>query len=117
MAEKKRIRIRCPACNAEPDVAIDQVVLTWPEDAYAFRCPACGDGVTKDAPPGIRELLKRNGVVTVGAPPEHPEKDWKRAADAGPPLTLDDMIDFHRDIDVEIDRLLAGGLNERGRFW
>ncbi len=101
---KKYVRVSCPTCGEEPEVPADQVVLTWPEDSYAFRCPACGNGITKDTTPTIIKLLKRQGVQTVGAPPERPEVIPD--ADA-PPVTADDIIDFHEGFDAALAELFA----------
>lgn len=62
------------------------------EGTYSFVCPSCEDLVEKPADRKIVGLLKSVGVDVAerGAPalPLEAQPD-------GPPLTLDDVIDFH----------------------
>jgi len=58
---------------------------------YTFDCPRCGDVVARDASPRILALLVTAGV--------HAEV-WYQPAEIlerpdGPPLTADDLLDFH----------------------
>lgn len=59
---------------------------------YVFRCPACQMSVVKPAEPRIVDLLVASGVRI-----EH----WDLPGELfeprhGPPITHDDLIDFHR---------------------
>lgn len=75
--------------------------------SYVFRCPTCQMSVVKPAEPRIVDMLVASGVelVTWDLPAElfevHP----------GPPITHDDLIDFHRILqdDSWFDSLLAQG--------
>jgi hypothetical protein len=66
--------------------------------SYRFICPTCGDSIVKDADKKIVGLLLTAGV------------DWEAEGDDGSrhpelfdldaaPLTLDDLIDFHRELE------------------
>ncbi len=63
------------------------------EGTYSFACPGCEEVVQKPADRKIVELLRTAGVETavaggtVGRP--------SRSREEPPPLTLDDLIDFH----------------------
>lgn len=98
------IKANCPTCgevslspddvalHADPDVDLDV------EPFYAFDCPACSLTVRKAADEHVVRLLRSAGVA------------WAtRALPAGPPLTLDDVIDFHALLasDDWFDKLLA----------
>lgn len=100
-----RIRANCPACG-EVDLRPDDVVLRIvraPDglvadgSEYRFLCPSCTDEVAKPADERIAQLLATGGVhIDEAAPvlPSHPESP----AD-GPPLTLDDLLDLHLDLE------------------
>jgi len=58
---------------------------------YSFRCPLCQSVVTKHAEPHIVELLVSSGVRwSSWRPPA--ELEERRG---GPPISYDDLIDFH----------------------
>lgn len=84
------IRARCPRCE-EVEVPAASIVLNVPagavEGTYSFTCPGCRARVEKPADRRVVLLLRSAGVEE-GTDPfeEHLE---------GPPLTLDDLIDFH----------------------
>jgi predicted RNA-binding Zn-ribbon protein involved in translation (DUF1610 family) len=106
-----RIRASCPECG-EVDLQPDAVTLLLVRaadgeigdgSAYRFLCPDCSATVTKPADGRIAQLLATGGVPIeeVASPvalataqrdarPPHPE-----APPAGPPLTLDDLLDLH----------------------
>jgi hypothetical protein len=59
--------------------------------AYTFSCTECGAGVSHEANQGVCDLLVSAGVQRV---------EWRwpdELADrgSGPPLTTDDLLDFH----------------------
>ena len=96
------IRTRCPSCRHDVDFRAEQcALLDGPDDepvAYAFVCPRCGEPVVRPADRRTTALLVRGGASREGAAeaarmphPEHPA--------SGPPLTVDDLIDFHRLLD------------------
>jgi len=62
---------------------------------YTFVCPSCGDFIVKAADKKIVGLLLGAGVVWADDGPKHPELFDVNA----PPFTLDDVIDFHRQLE------------------
>jgi hypothetical protein len=111
--EMTTIRTTCPRCG-EVDMGPEAILLSVRENgregSYRFRCPSCADRVEKRADRKIVALLVSAGVdiergeggqleteeaaslfdhETVEGP-ANPE-----LAPAGPPLTVDDMIEFH----------------------
>jgi predicted RNA-binding Zn-ribbon protein involved in translation (DUF1610 family) len=99
------IRTACPACG-EVDVSAEAVLLHVLqgsfEGIYSFICPACREDVEKRANRKIIALLVSAGVG-IEDRSGHPsstrfgetESDPRGRIPAGPPLTLDDLIDFH----------------------
>lgn len=88
------IKATCPEC-AEVELTADDILLRiGPNQAvntYGFTCPACGDFVEKPADERVVRLLLSGGVVPVPlhVPAEALEPRF------GPPITYDDIIDFH----------------------
>lgn len=73
--------------------------------SYVFRCPECRMSVAKPAERHVVDLLVSSGVNLV---------EWSLPAEMfelhlGEPITHDDLIDFHRQLqdDAWIDRLVA----------
>ena len=103
------IRATCPQCGdvelGPGDLSVRDLgdLPGW----YTFSCPACDDAVLKTASPRVVALLTRAGVRLVpDAPAELDE------AHDGPPITHDDLLDFHRLIldgrwEHEVQRLSA----------
>ena len=73
------------------------------EGSYRFTCPGCADDVEKRADRKIVALL-----VSAGVDIAQPDRDASQAAmlfddadaersdpDAGPPFSIDDVIEFH----------------------
>ncbi len=89
------LRTSCPACG-DVDLPADQVAMTYDLAQFVFQCPSCHIGVTKKTDARIIVLLRKAGVVVLGAPP----------AVRPPPITLDDLIDFGLHFDAEIAALL-----------
>lgn len=93
------VRSRCPSCRQEITFTIGQcALLPGPSGrpvAYGYNCPACGDTIVRSADPQAISMLIAGGASVRGvpeqnAPPLHPESPRP-----GPPLTADDLIDFH----------------------
>lgn len=85
------IRLACPRCG-EVELGIRDVRLELQRalpggTTYHFGCPACGTKVIRAATPRILLVLKAHGVVA-DAPDAPPDAQ-------APPLTLDDLLDFH----------------------
>ena len=95
MDEMTTIRATCPDCG-EVEMEAQAITLsvreTDGEGSYSFTCPSCSNLVEKPADRKVVMLLLSAGVdvdrLTVAASDleAHPE---------GPPLTADDLIDFH----------------------
>lgn len=74
------------------DVILLTVEPSSGEGTYSFVCPSCEDLVEKPADQKIVSLLRSVGVdVAEGAAPSAELE----SRPAGPPFTLDDVIDFH----------------------
>ena len=88
------IRSNCPRCGPV-DMDPEKVRLYRRElrSEYTFVCPVCGDFVVKGADARIIGLLSGAGVKDAS---KHPEDIPKPDA---PPLTIDDLIDFHFEIE------------------
>jgi len=63
---------------------------------YTFVCPSCGDFVVKPADVKIIGLLSGAGVKDGLDGSKRPEEILNPDA---PPLTIDDLIDFHRELE------------------
>ena len=100
-----RIRATGPLCG-EVDLRPHDIELEIVRDVldeigdgscYRFSCPTCTETVTKPADDRIAHLLTTGGVPIREAFAEpHPE-----APPAGAPLTLDDLIGFHRLLETD----------------
>jgi predicted RNA-binding Zn-ribbon protein involved in translation (DUF1610 family) len=100
------IRSKCPTCG-DVDMSSDAVSLTADHRHYVYVCPVCGRGVVKKAgAPAVRMLLDA-GVVTLGVTAEEHNPDAVKAPGA-PAITYDDLIDFHANIDAELERMFEG---------
>jgi hypothetical protein len=88
------IRANCPSCGDVQLTADDLTVRVCADDergSYCFRCPDCRTAVAKDASRRIVDLLVSSGVRM---------QVWRLPAElaesrVGPPLTPDDLLDFH----------------------
>ncbi len=96
MSEMTTIRATCPQCG-EVEMGASSINLCVRDEdgegSYSFTCPSCGDAIEKPADKKVVMLLLSAGVdvtrVDEAAPvvaDPHPD---------GPPLTADDLIDFH----------------------
>jgi predicted RNA-binding Zn-ribbon protein involved in translation (DUF1610 family) len=109
------IRARCPSCGIV-ELDLSAISLSVEVGVYAFTCPKCGDEITRVASRTTLLLLTAAGVPTSApgefGPPELPEielelpfDDWSPDPEA-PPFTLNDLIDFH--FQLEEDEELHG---------
>jgi len=88
------IRATCPTCG-EVELTPDDIelrVCTYaPASYYRFDCPLCRVEIQKPADDRVVQLLISGGVsATVWELP-----DEVREGREGPPLTVDDLLDFH----------------------
>jgi predicted RNA-binding Zn-ribbon protein involved in translation (DUF1610 family) len=93
------VKATCPVCGdveMEPAELELRVCTTVEASTYHFTCPRCDQIVVKPASDGrIVTLLQSVGVPTVY---------WELPAElsephAGPPITMDDLIDLHELLD------------------
>lgn len=93
-----RMRTRCPGCGQQVELDTGRCALLGGPDgrpvAYAFVCPDCDEPVVRRADRTAAALLEFGGasqaVAEAPVVPRHPEEPAP-----GPPLTPDDLIDFH----------------------
>lgn len=90
-----------------PESILLQVTRGGREGTYRFTCPTCMDAVEKRADRKIVALLVSAGVDVAGratlteteqlfdAEEEEPVDGPRGPLPAGPPFTIDDVIDFH----------------------
>jgi rRNA maturation protein Nop10 len=92
------IKACCPGCG-EIDLVAGDILLrigaVRTSNTYGFSCPDCGDFVEKTADDRIIRLLLSGGVMPV---PLHIPAEALEIH-TGPPLTLDDLLDFHQHLD------------------
>ena len=88
------IKATCPACG-EIDLGPQDIVLrigaSSAVNTYGFSCPTCEAFVEKKADDRVVRLLLSGGVVPV---PVHIPAEALEVH-TGPPLTYDDLLDFH----------------------
>lgn len=108
------IRASCGDCGDVELTTTDVTVRVCADDrsaAYTFRCPRCRMIVARSAEPRIVELLVTSGVAmsTWHLPAELAERPLH-----SPPLTHDDLLDFHALLEDdlrwagEVSRLVDG---------
>lgn len=101
------IKATCPGCG-EIDLSADDIVLrigaSTAVNTYGFTCPDCGDYVEKAADERVVRLLLSGGVVPM---PVHVPAEALEAHE-GPPITHDDLLDFHEALERDdwLDDLL-----------
>ena len=88
------IKATCPGCG-EVDLTADDILLrigaSRTVNTYGFTCPACSEFVQKPADDRVVRLLLSGGVMPV---PVHVPAEALEVHQ-GPPLTYDDLLDFH----------------------
>jgi hypothetical protein len=120
------IRTTCPRCG-EVDMGPESILLSvmqgGREGSYRFTCPSCSNAVEKRADRKIVALLVSAGVDVTGHGASAAEEttvpifdgERFRSPDGrpeGPPLTVDDLIDFH--FLLEDDRYVQSFFARRG---
>lgn len=88
------IKATCPICG-EVDLTAGDILLRIGSvtgfNTYGFSCPTCGDFVQKPADDRVVRLLLSGGVVPV---PLYIPAEALEPRD-GPPITHDDLLEFH----------------------
>lgn len=125
------LQVSCPQCGPQT-ISPDMALLLPGHSEYAFECPGCGADVVKQADYRIASLLLSAGVqsmdpdspASVGPKPQQatlPDAnvsstgpDWLPTPDHAPawvaeagPITYDDILDAHLDMDSELATLLT----------
>jgi len=88
------IKAECPGCGVVRLGAPDVTVRICTDDgstSYTFRCAECGAAVRHDISRSVCDLLTSAGVRRVEW---HWPAELAEHTDA-PPLTVDDLLDFH----------------------
>jgi hypothetical protein len=89
------IRATCPRCG-EVEMGAQAILLSVREadgeGTYSFTCPVCHGTVEKPADRKVVMLLLSAGVDVSNAAALFQEEELRPG---GPPLTADDLIDFH----------------------
>lgn len=89
------IRATCPKCG-EVEMGAQAILLNVRESdgegTYSFSCPVCDETVEKPADRKVVMLLLSAGVDVSQTAALLQEEEIKPL---GPPLTTDDLIDFH----------------------
>jgi hypothetical protein len=99
------IKATCPTCG-EVGLTPQEVQLRvdrtgGPDSFYAFTCPSCRLVVRKPANDRVIRLLVSGGVPVLGTDdPDQPADEataagYGAARHSGPPITPDDLLDFH----------------------
>ena len=84
----------------DAEVVLLAIAETEDEGTYSFACPGCQDVIRKPADHNVVALLLSAGVQVQrdaeGPAPERGEPDETApSGSAVPPLTTDDLIEFH----------------------
>lgn len=103
MVSGTTIRTNCPRCGVVDITDSKAVSIGHDKTTYEFICPSCEEVVIKDADRKVVSLLVAAGVE-VASPPLPP-------APHVPPITPDEILDFHENIDSELDKLLDGDVD------
>lgn len=98
------IRAKCPRCG-EVELSAESILLNVSQSGdggtYTFLCPSCEESVEKPADRRVVMLLRSAGVQI--------SRESAPGGSEHPPLTLDDLIDFHFLLDRHdwFERLVA----------
>ncbi|WP_287152785.1 hypothetical protein [Candidatus Solincola tengchongensis] len=89
-----RVKSRCWRCG-EVTLALEEIMMVEHGDGdgvfYSFFCPTCGDVQAYAADPRFVDFMRMNGSQPILLPEPI---ECKREA-ASPPLTWDDLLDLH----------------------
>lgn len=104
------IKTMCPKCG-EVDLTSDairlRIAMGGKDSKYSFECPRCTERIEKLANSSVVHLLISGGVTPQVVQEQPPAPTTERCVpDYGqprPPITYDDILDFHQEI-------LAGAL-------
>jgi predicted RNA-binding Zn-ribbon protein involved in translation (DUF1610 family) len=106
------VRATCPRCgDVDLRTSQVQVQICLPTGAatYSLQCPMCGVMVNKPATDRVVEALSQAGVRVLY---------WELPAELaepklGPPITHDDVLSFHLDLDAGSWQEELAGLRRR----
>lgn len=102
------IKATCPTCGevslTPDDIELRVDLADGTRCYYSFTCPGCYWEVRKPADQRVVRLLESGGVEALPLPPATAPKPRFE----GPPITHDDLLDFHTLLDGDewFDRLL-----------
>ena len=93
------IRTMCPYCISPVGLDPPEILLLPPptpaaSGSYAYHCRSCQRVTVAAVSPDAFALLVTAGVQVQGSAPPHPSPPVH-------PLTVDDLIDFHRLLDTQ----------------
>ncbi|MDI6874646.1 hypothetical protein [Candidatus Solincola sp.] len=95
-----RVKSRCWRCG-EITLALEDIMLVEHGDGdgifYSFFCPTCGDVQAYPADPRFVDFMHMNGFQSILLPEPI---ECKREA-ASPPLTWDDLLDLHLQLESD----------------
>lgn len=93
------VSTRCPSCLHHIDIAAGHCALLGGPDgqpvAYALVCPLCGEPIVRAADRRTVAMLIAGGASPVGAEERAAGRPHPELPPSGPPLQIDDLIDFH----------------------
>lgn len=92
-----KIEVGCPGCGLVSLTEDDVILRLVPTSTYEFCCPGCGDFIHRLADSRVVRLLISAGVIPIQ--PHVPAEIFEDRN--GPPLTLDDLIDFHEELESD----------------
>jgi hypothetical protein len=108
------IKATCPTCG-DVDLSPSDVTVTVARElgwsTYTFRCVQCSDAVCKPADDEVVQLLTGAGVRVerMDIPTEYLEAQV--LSRTSPPLTGDDLLDFHLWID-RVDDIVGAAVDD-----
>jgi hypothetical protein len=108
------IKASCPTCGevalTPPDIELRVDRSDDQGSSYAFTCPRCLSVVRKPADERIVRLLVGGGVAVIDETPP-----VRRARFDHPPITYDDLLDFHTLLQQDgwVDALLRDARGHR----
>ncbi len=95
-----RVKSRCWRCG-EVSLSLEEIMLVEHGDGegtfYSFFCSTCGDAQAYPADPRFVDFMRMSGIRPIHLPPPIEYKE----AEGNPPLTWDDLLDLHSELEKE----------------